>query len=315
MRKGGDKLRITGQLIEADSGKHIWADKFDGALADVFDLQDTITAAVVGAIEPSVVRAEIERVKRKRTENLDAYDLYLRALGLADEGTTEALSAAGAVVEQALALDPDFVQAHGLGARISLVLYAFRGARTEDREAALKYGRAVRALRGDDAASLAHAARSLFDAGEPGDICLPLFEHARALNANSAAVHSNGAQLHAGLLRWDAAHTHAERALALSPLDPSRFASFGVMASAKMEAGDVESALADTRRALQVNPHMVSAQLNQIACLMRLGRHDEAERARMSFISAHPDFRIATSPYLSWRTTIIAELRAAGLPE
>ena len=80
VRKSGNRVRITGQLVEAETGAHLWADKFDGALEDVFDLQDKITDAVVGIIEPSLRRAEIERARRKRPENLDAYDLYLRAL-------------------------------------------------------------------------------------------------------------------------------------------------------------------------------------------------------------------------------------------
>jgi len=80
VRKGGNRVRIAGQLIEADTGTHIWADRYDGVLEDVFDLQDKITETIVGIIEPSVRRAEIERARRKRPENLGAYDLYLRAL-------------------------------------------------------------------------------------------------------------------------------------------------------------------------------------------------------------------------------------------
>ena len=80
VRKAGDRVRITAQLLEAETGAHLWADRYDGKLEDVFDLQDQITEKVVGVVEPSLRQSEIERSRRKRPENLDAYDLYLRAL-------------------------------------------------------------------------------------------------------------------------------------------------------------------------------------------------------------------------------------------
>jgi TolB-like protein len=117
VRKAGNKVRITGQLVDAATGVHLWADRFDGALEDIFELQEQITAKVVGAITPRVEQAEIERAKRKPTENLDAYDYYLR--GLANvylwtrEGSEEALSA----FKRAIELDPNFASAYGMAAR------------------------------------------------------------------------------------------------------------------------------------------------------------------------------------------------------
>ena len=106
MRKAGDRVRITAQLIDAETGAHLWADRFDGALEDVFDLQDQITDRVVGVVEPSLRRSEIERSRRKRPENLDAYDLYLRALPhMASLMPADARIAAG-FLEEALKLDP-----------------------------------------------------------------------------------------------------------------------------------------------------------------------------------------------------------------
>src|SRR5205823_4433244 len=120
--KSGSRLRITGQLIEAATGSHIWADRFDGELADVFDLQDQITASVVGAIEPKLRIAEIERAQRKPTDSLDAYDLYLRALphfhALTAAGSDEALT----LLRRAFALDPTYALAAAMTARC----YAYR---------------------------------------------------------------------------------------------------------------------------------------------------------------------------------------------
>ena len=112
VRKAGDRVRITAQLLEAETGAHLWADRYDGKLEDVFDLQDQITEKVVGVVEPSLRQSEIERSRRKRPENLDAYDLYLRALPhVASAMPADARIAAG-FLEDALRLDPNYAAAH-----------------------------------------------------------------------------------------------------------------------------------------------------------------------------------------------------------
>ena len=116
VRRGGDRLRITGQLIEATSGSHVWADRFDGELSDVFGLQDRITESVVGAIEPMLQLAEIKRLKHKATANLDAYDLLLRAQQLEYEFTDASLAEALQCLKQALAIDPSYAPAMALAA-------------------------------------------------------------------------------------------------------------------------------------------------------------------------------------------------------
>ena len=117
VRKAGDRVRITGQLIDAATGAHLWADRFDGELADIFDLQDQVTASVVGAIAPRLEQAEIERAQRKPTESLDAYDYFLRGMagihGWTREANVEALRLFGRAIE----LDPDFAAAYGMAAR------------------------------------------------------------------------------------------------------------------------------------------------------------------------------------------------------
>ncbi|HMB77009.1 MAG TPA: adenylate/guanylate cyclase domain-containing protein, partial [Kiloniellaceae bacterium] len=117
VRKAGNRVRITGQLIDAKTGAHLWADHFDGALEDVFELQDQVTASVVGAIAPKMEHAEIERAKRKQTENLDAYDYYLRGLAAVYQWTRDANEEALALFSRAVALDPTFASAYGMSAR------------------------------------------------------------------------------------------------------------------------------------------------------------------------------------------------------
>jgi len=111
IRKAADRVRIIGQLIDASTGAHIWADRFDGAMEEVFDLQDQVTASVVGAIAPEMEQAEIERASRKPTESLDAYDLHLRALALRDKHTDESVREAIALLKRALEIDPNYAPA------------------------------------------------------------------------------------------------------------------------------------------------------------------------------------------------------------
>ena len=112
VRKAGNRMRITAQLIEAETRAHLWADRFDGALEDVFDLQDRITDSVVGIVEPSLRQSEIERSRRKRPENLDAYDLYLRALPNVTLMTAEGAGIGARLLDDALTLDPNYAAAH-----------------------------------------------------------------------------------------------------------------------------------------------------------------------------------------------------------
>ena len=116
VRKAGNRLRITGQLVDASSGAHLWADRFDGAVDDVFDLQDKVTASVVGAIGPKLEQAEISRARRKPTESLDAYDYYLRGMACLHQSSKESTSEALQLFSRAIELDADFASAYGMAA-------------------------------------------------------------------------------------------------------------------------------------------------------------------------------------------------------
>src|SRR5262249_26864805 len=111
VRKVGQRLRITGQLVEAETGAHLWAEKFDSAIEDVFDLQDRVTTAVAGAIEPSVTQAEIRRANRKPTDNLQAYDWLLRALGEEQLYSRDSVDRAMQMARRAIDLDPRYAEA------------------------------------------------------------------------------------------------------------------------------------------------------------------------------------------------------------
>src|SRR5439155_6307626 len=154
VRRAAGRVRITGQLIEAETGRHIWAERYDRALDDVFALQDEITASVVGAIEPSLRRAEIERVRRKRPDSLDAYDLVLRAAPLVDPPMPDGASQALLLLEQALAREPDYALAHGYAAFCHEILFMRAGGREENRQAAIRHAHAAVAYGRDDGVAL-----------------------------------------------------------------------------------------------------------------------------------------------------------------
>jgi hypothetical protein len=168
VRKAGSRVRITGQLIDTSTGAHLWADRFDGALEDIFDLQDQVTASVVGAISPKLEQAEIERTRRKPTENLDAYDYYLRGLAGFHQWTKEGNCEALSNLYRAIELDPSFASACGMAARC----YAQRKGSgwitdsAHDVAEAAKLARRAVALGKDDAVALCTAGFALVHLGE-----------------------------------------------------------------------------------------------------------------------------------------------------
>jgi len=154
VRRAAGRVRITGQLVEAETGRHIWAERYDRALDDVFALQDEITASVVGAIEPSLRQAEIERVKRKRPDSLDAYDLVLRATPFVDIPMPDGAAQALQLLEQALTRAPDYALAHGYAAFCHEILFMRAGGREENRQAAIRHAHAAIIHGRDDAMAL-----------------------------------------------------------------------------------------------------------------------------------------------------------------
>lgn len=321
VRRAGGRVRITAQLIAAEDGRHLWADRFDGAQDDVFDLQDQITAGVVAAIEPSVRQAEIERARQKRPDNLDAYDLYLRALEQSYKFTQEGRAAGLALLEAALALDPDYAQAHGVAAFCRQQRFLWGGRNPADRAAALAHAEAVAAARTDDATTLALAALAMSALGRRHEAALVMVERALAQTPSSAIAHTVIALVNMMLGRPEAAVRHAERALRLSPFDPLRHIPEATLGAAKLAADDAEAALLHVYKGLDANPLFAPNVTTQALCLVRLGRLDEARDTVRRLLEIAPDTRLANleERYLFASALgfarIAGELRSAGLPE
>ena len=225
VQKAGDRARLTGQLIDAETGAHLWADRFEGELEDVFDLQDQITERVVSSLEPQIRRAEIERARRKRPESLDAYDLFLRAIpkayAMRPEENTEALE----LLEQAMRIDPEYVPAAAFAAwcREQRLTRGWPNAQPEDAVEAVRLARIALAHDTDDANVISIAGFVLLMVGRDYDAGLAVLGRAVELNPNNAFALMNAgwANVFAGDL--DLALAHLERARSLSSRDPAAF--------------------------------------------------------------------------------------------
>jgi len=303
VRKVANRLRITGQLIDAATGGHLWADHFDGSLEDVFELQDQVTATVVSAIAPRVEEAEIERTKGKPTERLDAYDYYLRGVaklnsfmtpvgsGLAESGSREALM----LFRKAVELDPDFAVAYGMAAQCYIV-ESQRIGLTADRAAMVaetaRLARRAATLGKDDAVALSRAGQALaYVVGEINEGAA-LVDRAIALNPNLALAWNFGGWAKIFQGEPDLAIERFARAMRLNPLDPLLFLMQLGMASGHLFAGRNGEASMWAEKALRERPVSIVLRV-AAACFALAGRPEEAKKAATHLRQLSPDFRIS----------------------
>lgn len=331
VRKSGGRVRITGQLIEAESGRHVWADRFDGSLDDVFELQDRITESIVTAIEPNMMRAEIERARVKPAANLQAYDLVMRAYpGLWPGATGAAIGDALSFVRRALKLDPRYTRAKAMGAMLCVQLILAGYGDATDVRAGLRYAKEALAEDSSDPQIQAGAGLVIGSLGYRAlGISVLGFHYDEAARAMERALRAGPnllqVQLCAGLLKnflgeGDAALGHLERALRLSPIDPSRCTYLGAIGIAHLTCGRYDDALLWLQRAIQENPNYVLAQVNMVLALGYLGRMDEAMPVALRLLELAPSYTV--SRYLSviaykdpeYRKRAGKILRAAGVP-
>ena len=320
LRKAGDRVRITGQLIETANGTHVWAERYDRPLGDIFEVQDEITLSVVGAIEPSLRQAEIERAKRKRPDSLDAYDLYLRALPHAQVAMPGDGEKALSWLHKSLALEPDYAAAHAPAAWCYEQRYVRGGMHEADKVAALEHARAALAAGADDATTLATAGFVIGLVEHDYEAAMNAIDHALALNGSSALALGLGSTILAHDGRIEQAIEYGERALRLSPHDPTAYLQFTALGIAHLAAGRFEQAAAACNKASQSNPRFSFPVVLQAAALCRLGRAHEAKAVARRVLELEPRFSIAqfvkshTGRPEIWNP-IGDALRQVGLPE
>jgi len=281
VRKAGNKVRITGQLIDASTGTHLWADRFDGSLEDIFDLQDEVTTNVVGAISPKLEQAEIERAKRKPTEKLAAYDYFLRGMANIYQGTKQANLEALQNFQQAIDVDENFATAYGMCAYCYVWRKANGWVADREREAAEAERLARTAARcgADDPVALSHAGFALAFVVGALDDGAALIDRALVLNANLAMAWRFSGYVRVFLGEPDLAIDHLERAIRLSPLDPLIFIVQNGIVLAHFFAGRYEEALSWAQRTLRHNPSYVAAIILAAVSAAMAGHNDEARNA------------------------------------
>jgi adenylate cyclase len=322
VRKGGGRVRISAQLIEASTGIHLWADRFDGSLEDVFELQDRVAISVAGVIEPTLRQAEIERARRKRPDSLDAYDLYLRALPFAYTSMPDDAERALGFAEQAIKLEPDFAAAHAIIAWCNEQRYLRGGLHEDAKTIALRHARLAIATGGDDATALAIAGLVIgFLDPREYETAVTAFDRALALSNSSALALGFSAVTRAWHGESTIAIEQAEQALRLSPLfDPLSKERHMAIAIAHFVAGRYELAASAASRAIQANPRFSPPYWMRAAALANLDRVDEAEAVAEGLLKVQPQFTIGSiiSAPFATRDILVKlgnALRRVGLPE
>jgi TolB-like protein/tetratricopeptide (TPR) repeat protein len=324
VRKSGSRVRITGQLIDTSTGAHLWADRFDGGLEDVFDLQDRVTSSVVGAIAPRVERAEIERAKRKPTESLDAYDHYLRGLAGAHHWSAESVNSALFHFRRAIELDPDFAAPYGLAARCYGQLKARGHLADGEQELAQAEWLAKRAaeLGPSDAVALSTAGLTLAYVVGDLEAGVALTDRALALNPNlgSAWFHGGWVKLYAG--EPQQAIERFANAMRLSPTDSELWPIQDAMCAASFVIGDFQEAIKWANSALSAKPDFALSRVTLAACNQLLGRPAEAQREVQKLLVIEPSLRVSGLRKIMTElrhpeqfSTFSDALREAGLPE
>ena len=295
LRKAGDRIRITGQLIEASTGAHLWAERFEGQLEDIFELQDEIAARVAGAIAPRVQLAEIERAKNKPTASLNAYDCYLRGIAHVHRGTHEAIEEGLTLFRRSIELDPDFAAAHAMAAWS----YFWRKVNgwTKDRAREVAEGerlarRAVELGR-DDAVALTRSGHALAHLTRDLDAGIALLDRAVFLNPNLASAWFLGGFLRTWHGECEGAIAHFERAMRLSPVDPELYRMQAGIAMAHLFAGRIETASAWAERSYSNLPSFLMVVALIAATRALDGRQEDARRAIEELRKLDPSLRVS----------------------
>jgi adenylate cyclase len=306
-------------LIEASTGAHLWAEKFDGALEDVFELQDAVTERVVGAIEPSIKQAEMNRARTKPTSNLDAYDYYLQAFQQATLYTREGSDAALDYIRRAIALDPGYALAKAFLSVTYRLRWIQGWGAPGDPEKGLAAAREAIVLGSDDPSVLQWAGHTL---GFWGD-----YDRSIALLEKAARLNVNGSQILASLgwvkvyacIDTERAIAHFERSIRLSPRDPEMASTLTGIAFAHLIEGHNEQALAFAQRSIDEGPQFTSGHRVKITALIFLNREQEARAAAEMLLTYDPQFTISSRlpGYRNgdFQQRYHAALKAAGLRE
>jgi TolB-like protein len=311
VRKAGGRVRITVQLIEAATGAHLWAERFDGSLENVFELQDNVAIAVAGVIEPTLLSAEMRRSAERPTNDLTAYDLYLRALSkyssLSEEGVRQALD----LLKKALKRDPGYAPAlsRAAGCHLRFYLDGWTTDPATDRRQGIDLARRALEMARDDPVVIANAAYVLVEFGEDIGVMMALIDRCLALNPSYARgwFLSGAIRVHAG--QPDVAIEHVETSLRLSPRDRPG-APFTVIGIAHFFARRFEDAVPKLLVAIQEHAAHPWPYRFLASCYAHMGRLDEARDIVKRLRAFTP---VVVPSHVPWRKPEQRELLLSGL--
>jgi adenylate cyclase len=325
VRKAANRVRITGQLVDTATGAHLWAERFDGGIDDIFELQDQVTESVVGAIAPAVEKAEIERAKRKPTESLDAYALYLRGLARFYQfANQQANGEALRLFNSAIELDPDFASAYGRAAAcyINAKGEGWVSVTANEIAEATRLARRAVELGKDDAIALAASGFALAFVVRDLGVGAGLIDRALVLNSNWAEAWNFGGWVKLWFGEPELAIERFARAMRLSPLDPWMTGMRSGTAHAHFLLGRYDEAASWAAMSLQDNPDFQAGLRIDAASNAMAGRPEQAHKAVARLGQLNPALRVSTlkdvlGPYRRAEDLSRYEegLRQAGLPE
>jgi TolB-like protein len=323
LRKATDRIRITGQLVDAITGTNLWSDRFEGRLDDIFALQDQLTTSIVGAIAPHLQRAEIERASHKPTASLGAHDYFLQAMAQMHRGTREAIDQALALFSKAIELDANYATAYGMAAWCYFWRKVNGWLVDRPREIAegTRLARRAIELGMDDAVALTRASHALAILTGDLDSGLVLLDRAKMLNPNLGAAWFLGGYVRVWRGDLDDAIVHFTQAMRLSPLDTEMYRMQAGMAFAHLFAGRLDEASSWATKALRSLPSFLMVVAVMAASHALAGRIDDARRAVEQLRQLDP--RLRASNLTEWlpirqpqHLAIFSDgLRRAGLPD
>jgi TolB-like protein/tetratricopeptide (TPR) repeat protein len=319
VRRSGNRVRVTGQLIETETAAHVWADRYEGTLENIFALQDEMTMSIVGAVEPTLRKAEIERARRKRPDSLDAYDLYLRALPLVATAMPGNADKALPLLEEAIRLEPDYAVVHGFIAWCHEQRYLRGGLRAETREAARHHAHAAIEVGGDDAVALAMGGFVVGVLERDYETALEALDRSLMLSPSSALAFGFSSIIRAWRGDDRTAIEHAETGIRLGPYDPLIYLPYVGLAYSHFFVGNFVEAASAARRASAANPRFSVPCYLHIAALVGLGQVDEANSMAKVLPELQPGFTVSGLVSGNFTTPerldkLAAALRRAGLP-
>jgi TolB-like protein len=321
VRKSGNRVRVTGQLIEAESGRHLWASRFDGDLGDIFDLQDQLVSRIVGAIAPQLEKAEVERAKRELTNNPAAYDLYLRGLARWNRWSKADNAAALQLFRAAIDKDPEFATPYGLAASCYQFAKANGWQSEFDESEISRLTECAVEVGGDDAVALCWAGHVRAFFFKEVDRALLLISRALELDVNLAVAWQRSGWVRGYAGDSDGAIESLNKAMRLDPLDPRVFLTQSAMAFAHFVAERDQEAADWAALALRTKPNWMPALRVAIASNAMQGHASEAKAALQAYERVDPDVSIHKIcehyPFRHQRDQqrLVKALRQAGVRE